>query len=284
MFDRGSARFVVHAAVAVGLHAGCGGKASTNPSQDSPIDAFAGGAAAAVCEGVGPCCKAAGLPFDADRCRKAAVRAFHTQYSPQRTVYHTQAFADCIQALRVATQSCRATDACYAAFSAAPSARARVGEPCFGTCADGPEVSCIGFGMADAGAPTTCYAVDGVYCARETSTCTRQQAQGAACINSFECAGQSCVTGVCTSSLAEGDDCATGTNYCGYGMYCADVSSSLACESGLSGPHGSCRCAKLKPNKAPCSSFGECASGCEDNQCGLGPPLGLDDLHTYCSG
>lgn len=148
-----------------------------------------------------------------------------------------------------------------------PSERVRAGrgDSCTGTCRpDDGALYCLQTGPDPA---ALCFTEDGLYCARETSTCESLLAEGATCERDPGFPG--CVAGTfceherCVPERGEGESCLV--DICTFPLTCASPNE-IACGPGLRCTVGDPdpRCVAPKADGSTCRSFQECASGwCE---------------------
>src|SRR5579871_115952 len=105
-------RWIVRAAVAATLATpmvGCDGQATGNGSSAAPISVgdFPNAVAHAYCDGLGPCCSKAGVPFDLANCLSEAAAGFRMQIeSATARRYVPAAGGECVAALRTNMASC----------------------------------------------------------------------------------------------------------------------------------------------------------------------------------
>lgn len=249
--------------IALGAANGCGGtteSAGGHPavSQSELPQAIA----QTICQNIGPCCQAAGLPLDPSKCTTVLTQTYKSVLpEADGGTYDSTASGPCLDSIRATVAQCQfngtgpASEACSPLFDRQGSHR-NAGDPCDETCTrNGSSVGCSGFASSGTGgapaASGTCYTNDGLYCDHQTSVCKSQSAVGATCTYDEECAHGYC-QGTCQALLSEGTSCdaLSFNNRCVEGLHCDSTTN---------------MCAQPGPEGAACRYSTDCATRHCDN-------------------
>jgi hypothetical protein len=254
--------------------------------------------AAAVCDGIAPCCQSQGFAYDPARCKSTLTTLYEEELVQDANLpgvnYDANAAGVCLEWIQSVVRSCYATEApaeCDRMFvgSLAPGSacqssiqclappggeadcmngvcqqepRAKLGEPCAMTCTDvSGDTSCQFFGT---GSGASCYTNDGLQC--QDGTCQPLRAIGEACAPSGCVATAYCADGVCAAKEPIGGSCSIGYE-------------EESCSAGYCAADGICTAKKA--NGAACQSNEECQVECEQGSCVPGEPIADAEV---CSG
>jgi hypothetical protein len=280
-----------------GMGTGCGdegsGASSSAPHDPVPQDQFVADFARALCQGVGPCCQAAGYDYAVDVCTARINQIWAAQVVPPPgtpdTSYDSQAAGECIAALRSLSQTCAVTiattDACARVWrgSRAP------GSPCShaAQCTDMPGATTDCDSLD--GGPNVCVArprgKSGDRCSRtctETGliTChfTGTPEPSPTAARCFTNDGLFCDdSSTCRPLVAIGGSCA-GSEQCALEAYCDASVCRQRLAAGAACPLGSEQCdrasycsagscvAKLRKGEA-CTDSAQCLAFCDVDHC-----------------
>jgi hypothetical protein len=274
---------------ALGPAAGCGGSTSSGSgsgavSRSGLPDALA----QTICANVGPCCQAAGKPFDQGKCQ-IVLSQIYKSVLPQADggAYDMAASGPCLDAVGAAAGKCDfgkdgtpPNASCSSLFGSSGRAKGKAGDACNATCTqNGSSTECWSFGstpvsgQTDAAAPVTrvsCYSNEGIYCDKGKGVCQPQVGVGAGCSSDQACAGAWCKSGKCSPLLPEGGDCSTSSSACLAALYCDFAAG---------------KCSKKKPDGAACQSASECETGsCRTQKCGAPSSSTSSFLSLACAG